>query len=144
MEYTCEAAIRDVKWSMHHFNLFTIILDNAVALLFNLLKSKCSPSCRQLLSDISNSKDNQTAVFEECLSFSPQNPNLLLVCSNGKDVMTYKIPNVLKVGKESLNSKKKPLGSSNTKLSSEKVDEESFVHKQNIEVQKLQKIFGDF
>lgn len=95
MHYVAESTIRDVKWSPFFGNILALMLEDGRLLIFNLALNKFKPICVQLLVDHSD-----LAPPYGCISFCPTNAYLILICANGHDLTTYKIPQSVRKTRE--------------------------------------------
>ena len=88
IKHTTSSQIKDVKWSPFYATIFACLLENGQAVIFNLALDKFVPKCIQSLVD--TAEDAQPP--KNSISFCRSNSRLILMCVNGRDVITFKIP----------------------------------------------------
>ncbi|MES1902066.1 MAG: cytoplasmic dynein with WD40 domain, partial [Paramarteilia canceri] len=96
LTYSADSAIRDIKWSKFYSNLLAILLDDGKCLIFNFALDKQNPCCVQLLCDQPSSGPKLNSI-----DFCPNSSKILLACTNGHDLTTFKIPQTMRKCKES-------------------------------------------
>ncbi|MEN2495546.1 MAG: hypothetical protein MHMPM18_000154 [Marteilia pararefringens] len=109
MRYVAASIIRDIQWSRHLSHVFAAVLDTGATLIFNLMLNTNTPSICQRLSPSDGHSGNGGEIVSDsalgsmvggegmsrCISFCASDASLALLCSDGKDLLTFKMPQTL-------------------------------------------------